>query len=328
MHLKANIALGIDVCKRFLDVVHSTNAQACRFDNSPAGLSALMRWLSTQPAVQVMVLESTGGHEALAFRTLSAAGSNVAVVNPKRVRDFARAAGILAKTDRLDAAVLAQYAIAMGVNVSVPKNTAVVELQAWLHRRTQLVAMQTAERNRRALASPSVRKHIDRFLKLLRADHQNHRSEAQGGAQSSTRLERPACTARWPQGPGSTDSCLAHCQLARAGRLGSTPHRRLGRGRAICLRFRLLSRSAPYPRRTRAPPHYALLGRLERHQTRSDAEGLLSIAARSRQSQKGGARRLHAQTANHHQCHFSPEHALQRTTGGARGMNTVAARTR
>jgi transposase len=170
MHLKANIALGIDVCKRFLDVVHSTNAQACRFDNSPAGLSALMRWLSTQPAVQVMVLESTGGHEALAFRTLSAAGSNVAVVNPKRVRDFARAAGILAKTDRLDAAVLAQYAIAMGVNVSVPKNTAVVELQAWLHRRTQLVAMQTAERNRRALASPSVRKHIDRFLKLLRAD--------------------------------------------------------------------------------------------------------------------------------------------------------------
>ena len=126
MHLKANIALGIDVCKRFLDVVHSANAQACRFDNSPAGLSALMRWLSTQPAVQVIVLESTGGHEALEFRTLSAAGSNVAVVNPKRVRDFARAAGILAKTDRLDAAVLAQYAIAMGVNVSVPKNTAVV----------------------------------------------------------------------------------------------------------------------------------------------------------------------------------------------------------
>lgn len=170
MHLTVTIALGVDVCKGWLDVFHSGAAQAQRFENSQAGLRALTDWLRTQPAVQVIVLEATGGYEALAFRTLSAAGFKVALLNPKRVRDFARGAGILAKTDRLDAAVLARYARAVGVHVSVPKSAELLELQAWLQRRMQLVAMQTAERNRRALAGAAVRKHIDRSLKRLQAD--------------------------------------------------------------------------------------------------------------------------------------------------------------
>jgi transposase len=170
MHLKATIALGVDVCKRHLDVFHSGSGAAQRFANSQAGLSALMGWLKEQPAVQVVVLEATGGHEMLAWRTLSGAAQCVAVVNPKRVRDFARGAGILAKTDRLDAAVLARYAIAVGVNVTAPKSAELVDLEAWLHRRMQLVSMQTAERNRRALAPAAVRQHIDRCVKRLQAD--------------------------------------------------------------------------------------------------------------------------------------------------------------
>lgn len=169
MHLEIKIALGIDVCKSFLDVFHSGTAQAQRFDNTAAGVKALLLWLKTQPAVQVMVMESTGGYEALALRLLSKAARAVARVNPRRVRDFARGAGILAKTDRMDAQVLAQYAIAVGVNVTAAENPARLELQAWLQRRAQLVAMRTADRNRRALAHPCMRQAIDRSLRFFNA---------------------------------------------------------------------------------------------------------------------------------------------------------------
>jgi transposase len=170
MHLKVTMALSIDVCKEFLDVFHSGNAQVLQFRNSQAGLVKVQTWLNAQPLPDVIVMESTGGYEALAFKTLSAGGVPVVRVNPRRVREFARSAGILAKTDRLDAQVLARYAIALGVEVSAPKDSAREQLQMWLQRRIQLVAMRTADLNRRALVPTTMRRNIDRMVRFLNAE--------------------------------------------------------------------------------------------------------------------------------------------------------------
>jgi len=167
MHLKATMALGIDVCKRWLDVFHSVSKQARRFENSTRGIKELLAWLSKQPAVDVIVMESTGGYERCVFKALNARDVPVARVNPRRVREFARAAGILAKTDRLDAVVLARYAIAVELQLAPAEEPAREELQQWLQRRAQLLQMRTADLNRRALATSSMRQMIDRTLRHL-----------------------------------------------------------------------------------------------------------------------------------------------------------------
>jgi transposase len=166
MHLKVTMALGVDVCKAHLDVFHSGTEQARRFCNSRAGIGALHKWLKGQPVVEVIVLESTGGYERNLLHSVLAAGLPVARVNPRRVRDFARGAGILAKTDRLDAAVLARYAIAVGVTPALAREAAREELQMWLTRRAQLMAARTADSNRYELASPELRGDLDRSLRF------------------------------------------------------------------------------------------------------------------------------------------------------------------
>jgi len=166
MTLKISIAVGVDVCKLFLDVYHSQTRTRSRFDNDPEGVARL-DWVTTQGKVDVVVLEATGGYEALAWRSLEAFGLPVARVNPKRVRDYAKAAGVLAKTDRLDAEVLARYALSVPVRRTAPKAAPLRELEAWLTRRAQLIEMRVAETNRRLLAPKAVQKRIDVHRRAL-----------------------------------------------------------------------------------------------------------------------------------------------------------------
>lgn len=102
------VFVGIDVCKVALDVHVRPHGLAARFANTGSGWAELAGWLGPH-AVERLVVEATGGYERGVARALSAAGHHVMVVNPRQVRDFARAAGRRAKTDRLDAAILAHY---------------------------------------------------------------------------------------------------------------------------------------------------------------------------------------------------------------------------
>jgi hypothetical protein len=95
MTLTISIAVGIDVCKPFLDVYHSHTRARARFDNDPEGIASLLDWLVVQGSTDVIALEATGGYEALCWQTLEAYGLAVTRLNPKRVRDYAKAAGIL-----------------------------------------------------------------------------------------------------------------------------------------------------------------------------------------------------------------------------------------
>ena len=128
-----------------------------------AGLRQLVERV-VQLAPRAVVLESSGGYELLAAGELHAAGLTVAVVNPRQVREFARSLGRLAKTDRLDALVLAQFAQAAESNDRRPtlrlRDEAETEFRALVARRRQLVQMLTAESNRKEHAAKVIRKSI------------------------------------------------------------------------------------------------------------------------------------------------------------------------
>lgn len=145
----SKISVGIDVSKSMLDIaIHETGESWC-CSNDASGSATLVPKLKQLKATSI-VLEATGGYETLVSVTLSAAGLPVIVVNPRQVRDFAKATGQLAKTDRLDARVLAHFANAIAPPLRPSKSEETQHLEALLARRRQIVEMLVAEKNRLA----------------------------------------------------------------------------------------------------------------------------------------------------------------------------------
>ena len=139
-----------------------------RFTHDEAGLSALDAHL--QPLAPALVdLEATGGYEADVAAAVALAGLPVAVVNPRQVRDFAKAIGRLAKTDALDADVLARLAADVRPEPRPLPDAAQQDLTALVARRRQLVEMLTAERHRLALARDRVKRDVQNAHPLPRA---------------------------------------------------------------------------------------------------------------------------------------------------------------
>jgi transposase len=159
--------VGIDVAKARLDVgVHPTG-ETWTVDHDEAGIAALIdRLLGLGPTL--VVLEATGGLELSAVAALVAAEVPVQVVNPRQARDFAKATGQLAKTDRLDALVLARFGAALRPAPRPIPDAALQEVRALVARRRQLQAMVIAEKNRRASAPRRLHAQIDDHLAWLR----------------------------------------------------------------------------------------------------------------------------------------------------------------
>jgi transposase len=158
--------IGIDVAKSWLDVASTTQAGVTRFANDAAGVAALVTALQGR-SPQLVVLEATGGHERLAATALTEAGLATAIVNPLQVRHFARSTGKLAKTDALDAAMLALYAERMQPEPRPQPDAMTQDLASLLTRRRQLVEMQTAERNRRPTLAPALWPGLEAHLDWL-----------------------------------------------------------------------------------------------------------------------------------------------------------------
>src|SRR5262249_2725082 len=155
--------VGIDVAKGRLDGAAHVCGEAFHAANDPEGIAALVaRVQELRPAR--IVVEATGGYEVLVVAALAAAALPVVVVNPRQVREFAKALGYRAKTDRLDARVLAHFAAAVQPAVRPVPDAAQRELDALVTRRRQLIEMLTAEKNRlgnsAARVRPSIQAHI------------------------------------------------------------------------------------------------------------------------------------------------------------------------
>ena len=142
--------VGIDVSKAHLDVYVRPSGESFRVSHDDAGLVTLLaRTRPLTPAI--VVLEATGGYEVTVAAALAGAGLPVAVINPRQIRDFARATGQLAKTDALDARVIALFAEAVRPIARPVPDEQARALGDLVTRRRQLVAMLTAEQNRRRL---------------------------------------------------------------------------------------------------------------------------------------------------------------------------------
>lgn len=160
-------SVGIDVAKATLELAFSGDEAVHSVPNTPDGHARILAWLHQQ-APRLIVLEATGRYEAPLVAALAAAGLPVVVVNPRQVRDFARAIGQLAKTDALDARLLARFALAVRPEIRPLPDPPTRQLQELLARRSQLVQMRTAEAHRLAAASARpVHQSLKAVLKVI-----------------------------------------------------------------------------------------------------------------------------------------------------------------
>jgi transposase len=167
MDATSHAFVGIDVAKHSLDVCVLGEDRCFTLTNDAAGLRQLVEKLPAAGSCLV-VIEATGGYQQRAVAALVAAGHTVAVVNPRQVRDFARGLGILAKTDRLDARVIArfgQHAHPRPVEIGSEKQA---ELRELVTRRRQLIELRTAEQNRlETTTTKIVRKNVRHLVEQL-----------------------------------------------------------------------------------------------------------------------------------------------------------------
>jgi transposase len=217
-----SVYVGIDVSSQRLDVAIGDEPLES-FDNDDAGVITLCERLRAVNC-ELIVLEATGGYEALAVATLASAGLPVRVINPRQVRDFAKATGLLAKTDALDARLLRQFAERIRPVVLPHKSEATRELAALVARRRELVQMLTAEKNRLKLATRRVGRDITAHIRFLEKrihdsdDELKRRIEADDDFRITDELLRSV-----PSVGRVSSSTL----IALLPELGALPHRRI-----------------------------------------------------------------------------------------------------
>lgn len=217
--MPARCVVGLDVAKAAIDVAVRPPLRApWRVAYDDAGLAALVEAMTgLDPAL--VVLEATGGYEARVASTLALAGLPVAIVNPRQVRDFAKAVGTLAKTDRLDAGVLAHFAEAVRPTPRPLPDDAHADLTALVGRRRQLVEMLTAERNRRHLARPALHPSLDAHIAWLEAQLKDSDHDLQQRIEASPLWRTHEQLLRSVPGIGPATARVLMTELPELGRL-------------------------------------------------------------------------------------------------------------
>lgn len=215
--------VGIDVSKATLDVAIEPTHEHWQVANDTAGIQQLVERLA-QLGPERIVLEATGGYELSALAALGCAELPAVAVNPRQVRDFAKATGRLAKTDALDAQLLAQFAAAVKPTLRPLPDAATRELAGLLARRRQLLEMRTAESNRLNLAVESVRTDIREHLRWLDKRIQQLDRDLHDRLRASPLWRDKEDLLRSIPGVGPV---LSLTLLAEVPELGSVSHRRL-----------------------------------------------------------------------------------------------------
>jgi transposase len=160
------VCVGVDVAKSTLDVAVSNSKETRQFDNDHKGITSAVRYIAGLKPAKI-VLEATGHLEMPLAASLQARRLPVVVINPRQVRDFAKATGILAKTDRIDARILALFGLQIKPEVRLLPDRKAREMSNLLARRRQLIEMLTAEHNRLFQADDSIRLSIEIHIKWL-----------------------------------------------------------------------------------------------------------------------------------------------------------------
>lgn len=214
----SQICIGIDVSKAWLDVAQWPDAMSARFGNDEEGIAEVVKWC-TERAPERIALEATGGYEVACASALVATGLPAAVINPRQVRDFAKAIGRLAKTDALDAVVLARFAAAIGPALRPLPAEDARELEALITRRRQLVAMQTMEKNRLQQALPKLRPAIRDHIDWLRRQIADTTDDMRLALEASPAWQVKADLLRSTPGVGDITAMVLLAELPELGQL-------------------------------------------------------------------------------------------------------------
>lgn len=169
---KEPVFVGIDVSQSSLDLAEHSSQKQWSFANDDAGINGVVS-LINEMTPSLVVLEATGGIEIPLVSELIAAGLPVVIVNPRQVRDFARATGRLAKTDSLDAQIIARFAAAVRPELRPLPDAAALEFSAIVTRRRQLQDMLTMEKNRFRIARKTVKSRIETHIAWLKIELEN-----------------------------------------------------------------------------------------------------------------------------------------------------------
>lgn len=212
------VFVGIDVAKGTLDVAVRPTGERKICANNEEELGMLAPYLASFNPV-LIVLEATGGYEVTIVSLLASAGLPVVAVNPRQVRDFARACGILAKTDTLDAAVIARFAEAVRPEVRPLKDEDTQRLEALVARRRQIVEMLTAERNRLKAATRWTKQDIARHIAWLEASLTEVNKDLQRLIKHSPLWREKETILQSVPGIGPVMSCTLLAELPELGTL-------------------------------------------------------------------------------------------------------------
>ncbi len=216
--LSTPVTVGIDVAKARLDVATRPSGEQWHVPNDEAGIQALIARLQPlQP--RLIVLEASGGWELLVASSLAEAGLPVAVVTPRQVRDFAKAIGQLAKTDTLDAQVLARFAEVVQPSPRPLPDAAQQALSALLVRRRQVLGILTAERQRLGTARPPGRGRIQAHIRWLEQELAALDNELDGTIRGSPIWREQEALLRSVPGIGPVTAVTLLAELPELGRL-------------------------------------------------------------------------------------------------------------
>jgi transposase len=213
--------VGIDVAKKTLEVFCAELPLPAQVPNTPEGIATVCHALRAHADQALVVCEATGGLEAPVVAALHAAGVRLCVLNPRRARDFARALGKLAKTDRIDARLLAEYGRCLQPEATPPPEPARQELATWVNRREELVALRTAERNRlEASAWPALRASLQRVLKALEREIARVEALIKACVERHADLARPCAVLQSVAGIGPVCATTLVATVPELGTLG------------------------------------------------------------------------------------------------------------
>jgi transposase len=213
----------LDVCLRWSEPESHEREEAFVLAYDDSGIDALLSRLLEERSVLV-ILEATGGFERTVVGALAAQGLPVVVVNPRQVRDFARATGKLAKTDRIDASILARFAEAVRPAPKPLPDGEIRALQAIVSRRRQLLGMIAAENNRLSQAPTAVGKRIKAHIRWLEKELSRTERDLERAIESSPALGENEALLRSVPGVGPV---LARTLLAGVPELGTLTHKRV-----------------------------------------------------------------------------------------------------
>ena len=296
MAAHTDVAVGIDVAKAQLDIVVEPTGTTWTVPRSRGGLRRLQEQLQALRPTRI-VLEASGGYERLVVATLAAAGLPVVVVNPRQTHDCARALGRLAKTDRLDAQVLARFAAEVRPPVRPQPSQVVEDLQILSRRRRQLVNDRAAEQQRRRHDRPHLDLGFDALAAARTAALAKVDRQLAALVQAEPTLRARAAWLRSIPGIGPVAVATLLAEVPELGRCSRQEVAAPRRGGALQPRQRRLARAPQLLGWARPGARRALHGRPDGRPPQPPPPRLLSAPHRRRQAGQGGPRRLHAQVA-------------------------------